>query len=188
MRDVEGDARGESREQRRLRVRVEGEPEPGVHQHPEREAEHEHEGDERESPAQERPQEAGEEAATAPRQHLPGRVRALAEEEVRRDRRERADREPATRAERDSGRGDDDRHGLDARDRGEEDTSRGRKAAERGDERQVARGHRPAFEPGEAGREHGEGGEQRRDPAVGRIERRPGGERERSRSAEARRP
>jgi hypothetical protein len=112
-------------------------------------------------------------------------VRALAEEEVRRDCGERADSESTSRAERDSGRGHDHGHGLHARNRGEEDTACGGEAAERGDECQVARGHRPSFEPGKAGGEHGEGGQERRDSAVSGIERRPRGERERSGGAQA---
>ena len=141
--------------------------------------------DEREPAAQERTQEAGEQPAAAPRQHLPGRVRALAEEEVRRDRRERADGEAAARAEGDSGRGDDHGHRLHARDRREEDATRGGEAAERRDERQIARRDRPALEPGEAGDEHGDRCEQRREPAARGVERRPRRQRERRSGAQS---
>ncbi len=185
MRDVERDAGGQPRQQRRLGVRIEGEPEPDVHQHPEREAEQEHERREREPAAEQRPGEAGEEAAAAPGQHLPRRVRALAEEEVRRDRGERADGEAAARAERDARGGDDHRHRLHARDRREEHATRCGEAAERRDERQVARRDGAALEPGEAGDEHGDRGEQGRDPAAAGVERGPGGERERGTGGES---
>ena len=119
VRDVERDSGREAREQGGLGVRVEPVPEPEIHHRAEGEAEQEREGGEDEASPQQRPQEPREQAAAAPGEHLPGRVRPLAEEEVRRDRRERADREAAPRAERDPGRRDDNGHRLHARHRRE---------------------------------------------------------------------
>ena len=100
------------------------------------------------------PRETGGQAAASPGQHLPRRVRALAEEEVRRERGEGADREPTPRPERDAGRRDDHRHRLHARNRREEHAARGGEPAEGRDEREVLDGARPALEPGGAGDEH----------------------------------
>ena len=95
VRDVERHAGAEPRQQRRLGVRVEAVPEPEVHDDAEGEAERDSERGEGEPAAQERPQQPAEQAAAAPGEHLPRRVRALAEEEVRGERGERADGEAA---------------------------------------------------------------------------------------------
>ena len=117
-------------------------------------------------------------AAAAPGEHLPRRVRALAEEEVRRDRGQGADGEPASRPERHARGGDDHGHRLDARDRSEEHSACGGEAAQRRDERQVARRHGAALEPREPCDEDGDRGQQRRGPAAGGVERGPGSEAE----------
>ena len=69
---------GEDGDERRPGVGVEGEPEPEVHQRPERHPEHGAEERERPAPPQREPEDAGENAAAAPREHLPRRVRPLA--------------------------------------------------------------------------------------------------------------
>ena len=83
------------------------------------------------------------EAARSPAEHLPRRPRALAEEEVRGQRRDRAGGEARSRAERGARRDGDDRHGLHARDGGEEDTPRGGDRGERRDEDDLLRGAGP---------------------------------------------
>ena len=129
-------------------------------------------------------QQAAEQPAPAPGEHLPRRVRALAEEEVRGERGERTDGEAPLRAKRHAGRRDEHGDGLHARDRREEDPAGGGEAAERRDERQVPCRHRPALEPGEPGGDDGERREEHGDAAAVGIERRPGREGERGGGAE----
>ena len=147
---------------------------PEVHQRPEREPEHDSRRARTASGrASSAAASAGEDAAAAPGQHLPRRVRALAEEEVRRERGERTDREAAARSERDARRGDDHRHRLHARDRREEHTAGGGDAAERGDEREVAGRAGAVLEPGGARRDDRDGGEEHRDRRRGTGRARP---------------
>ena len=61
----------------------------------------------------------------------------------------------------------------------EQDAPGGGDPAERGDEREVAGSVASLLEPGEPAGDEGEGGEQRREAAVGRVERGPDDARER---------
>ena len=99
----------------------------------------------------------------APAGHLPRRERALAEEDVRRQRADGADDEAGRAAEDVAREQDDVGRRLDARDRRERDAAERGERGERRDEREELRRRPRALVPREAGgerdREHGEGGE-----------------------------
>ncbi len=149
--EVDGDRAGTGE---RLLPRPVGDPDRGVHDHAERRGPRAPHA----SASGTRPirwpvsaaQDGAEHAAEAPGDHLPRRPRALPEDEVRRERGDRADDEAGRGAEREAGDQDDVGRRLDVRQRRERDPPERGERCERRDEREHPRGRVRALVPGEA--------------------------------------
>jgi hypothetical protein len=155
-------------------VREEAEPLPDVHQAAEREPEDEAHEREGQASHQERREQGARRTTGPPREHLPRRPDALSEEEVRGERRDRADPDPRPHPERRAGRNGDDRDRLHPGHHSEEDPACRGDRAERCDDRELLGRCRTGLEPRHPAHHERERGEQQRQAGTGRIQGRPG--------------